>query len=88
MVVSLGHFDIATTIMTMSSFRVAPHQGHLDHLKRIHTLFRTHEPDYSDLPECFYAWTSIYSDVWKNLQCILYWPGDTLEIDLEKEKVD
>ena len=72
-VVSLGRFDIATAVMTMSSFRVAPRRGHLDRLKRIYgylsrmkhatTRFRTHEPDYSDLPERLYDWTSIYGDV-------------------------
>ena len=59
--ISLGRFDIATAVMTMSGFRVAPRVGHLDRLKRIcgylskmkHGFIRvrTDEPDYSDLPE-------------------------------------
>ena len=28
--ITLGRFDIATAVMTMSSFRVAPREGHLD----------------------------------------------------------
>jgi hypothetical protein len=32
--ITLGRFDIATAVMTMSGFRVAPRQGHLDRLKR------------------------------------------------------
>jgi hypothetical protein len=45
----------------MSGFRVAPHQGHLERLKKIYGYLskirhasiqiRTEEPDYSDLPE-------------------------------------
>ena len=71
--VSLGRFDIATAVMTMSSFRVAPRRGHLDPLKHTYgylsrmkhatTRFRTHEPDYSDLPVRLHDWTSIYGDV-------------------------
>ena len=34
-VFSLGRFDIACAVMTMSSFRAAPCRGHLEHLKRI-----------------------------------------------------
>jgi Reverse transcriptase (RNA-dependent DNA polymerase) len=33
--VQLGRFDIATAIMTMSSFRAAPREGHLERVKRI-----------------------------------------------------
>ena len=32
--ISIGHFDIATSIMSLSSFRVAPCVGHLEHCKR------------------------------------------------------
>jgi len=35
-VVSLGRFDIATAVMTMSRFRVEPREGHLNRLKRIY----------------------------------------------------
>ena len=34
--ISLGRFDIATAIMTMSSFRASPREGHLERLKRIY----------------------------------------------------
>jgi hypothetical protein len=34
--VSLGRFEIQTTTMTMSHFRVAPRKGHLVRLKRIY----------------------------------------------------
>src|SRR5688500_8707218 len=33
--ISLGHFNIATVVMSMSSFWVAPRQGHLNHLQHI-----------------------------------------------------
>ena len=60
--------------MTMSSFRVAPRQGHLERLKRICGYlskfrmacirFRTEEPDYSDLPAKEYDWTrTVYGRV-------------------------
>ena len=34
--VSLGRLDITTAVMTMSSFRVEPREGHMDRLKRIY----------------------------------------------------
>jgi hypothetical protein len=72
--ITLGRFDIATAVMTMSGYRVAPRQGHLDRLKRIcgyllkmkHGFIRvrTEEPDYSDIPETEYDWArSVYGDV-------------------------
>ena len=72
--ISLGRFDIATAVMTLSSFRVAPRVGHLDRLKRIcgylckfrHACIRirTEEPDYSDLPKKEYDWArSVYGSV-------------------------
>jgi hypothetical protein len=58
--ISLGHFDIATAVMSLSTFWALPCRGHLERAKQIcsylywmrHTTirFRTHEPDYSDLP--------------------------------------
>ena len=42
--VTLGRFDIAVAVMTMSSFRVAPREGHLDRLKQIYVYLRKH-PD-------------------------------------------
>ena len=59
--------------MSMSSFRSAPRVGHLNHLKHIcgylvkmqdlKIRFRTHEPDYSDVPESIQDWHSVYGDV-------------------------
>ena len=34
-VIQLGRFDIAVHVMSLSSFRAAPRQGHLDWMKRI-----------------------------------------------------
>ena len=73
-IVTIGRFDIATAVMTMSGFRVAPRQGHLDRLKRMYGYlakmkfgtirFRTEEPDYSDLADREYDWEkSIYGNV-------------------------
>ena len=71
--ISLGRLDIATAVMTMSSFCAAPHCGHLKHVHRIigylskmkHATikFRTHEPDYSDLESKDYDWFHVYGDV-------------------------
>ena len=71
--ISLGRFDIATAVMFMSSFRVLPCQGHLKRLQQIcgylvkmkhATLrFRTHKPDYSDLPDKVHDWSSVYGEV-------------------------
>ena len=66
--VSLERMDIATAVMTVSSFRSAPRIGHLERVKRIcgylHKMsdgcirFRIGTPDYSDavIPE--YDWSS------------------------------
>ena len=72
--VSLGRMDIATSVMTMSSFRAAPRVGHLERLKRIYGYVskmrhgalrvRTDLPDYSDLPIPIYEWEySVYGEV-------------------------
>ena len=52
--------------MTLSRFRAAPRQGHLDRVKRIcgylskmrngTIRIRTDEPDYSDIPKKEYDW--------------------------------
>ena len=65
-VVTLGRFDVATAVMTMSRFRMEPRTGHL---KRLHQIYgylrrfrdgairvRTHEPDYSSLEDQTYDW--------------------------------
>jgi hypothetical protein len=67
-VISLGRFDIHTAVMTMSQFRIAPRHGHLLRLQRIYGYLRrfrggairvrTEEPDYSDLPDIEYDWSS------------------------------
>ena len=72
--VSIGRIDITTAVMTMSSFRVAPREGHLDRCKRIYGYlskmrhgcirFRTDEPDYSAIPDIEYDWAhSVYGEV-------------------------
>jgi hypothetical protein len=72
--ISIGRFDVATAVMTMSGFRVAPRQGHLDRVKRIYGYLskmrhaviriRTEEPDYSDLPDMKYDWSrSVYGEL-------------------------
>ena len=71
-VVQIGRFDITTAVMTLSSFRANPRQGHLDRVKRIYGYLykmrnatiriRTEEPDYSELPEKIYDWEqSVYA---------------------------
>jgi len=64
--VSLGRIDITIAIMTMSGFRVAPRQGHLECMQRIISYlvktkhaaicFRTEEPDFSALPDQQFDW--------------------------------
>ena len=72
--VTLGRFDIHAQVATMSRFRAAPRQGHMDRLKRIYSYairtkdyairFRTEKPDYSFLPDQDFDWTySVYGDV-------------------------
>ena len=65
-VISLGRFDVATSIMTLSSFRAAPRQGHMDRLKRMYGYiarmkhgairFRTGIPDYTAIPIPEHSW--------------------------------
>ena len=70
--ISLGHFDIAIHVMSLSRFRAQPRKGHLDRAKRIvgyllflpdgAIRFRTGEPDFSSLNDQEYDWTrSVYS---------------------------
>ena len=76
--VTLGRFDIHAQVATMSRFRAAPRQGHMDRLKRIYSYairtkdyairFRTEKPDYSFLPDQDFDWTySVYGDVHESL---------------------
>ena len=72
--ITLGRFDIATAVMTMSGFRVGPTEGHLERVRRICGYLSTmnpgflrictDEPDYSDLPDKRYKWErSVYGEV-------------------------
>ena len=57
-VVSIGRFDVAVHLMTLSSFRAQPRRGHLDRIKRVYAYlikmkhavirYRTDLPDVSD----------------------------------------
>ncbi len=65
--VSLARFDIACAVCTLSAFRVAPRQGHLDRAKRVvgclvamkhgKLRHRTGRPDFSGLEENGCEWT-------------------------------
>ena len=70
--ISLGRFDIAVHVMSLSRFRAQPRKGHLDRAKRIvgyllflpdgAIIFRTGEPDFSSLKDQEYDWNrSVYS---------------------------
>ena len=72
-VISLTRFDIAVHVMTLSSFRVQPRQGHLDRIKRVYGYlskmkhgtirFRTEMPDTSDFDFLVQDWSnSPYAD--------------------------
>ena len=69
---------MATAVMTMSGYRVAPRIGHMDRVKRICSYLakfkhaalrvRTEEPDYSDLPDQDYDWmNTVYGKVTEQL---------------------
>ena len=71
---TLAIFYIHAQVATMSRFRAAPRQGHMDRLKRIYSYairtkeyairFRTEQPDYSFLPDQDFDWTySVYGNV-------------------------
>jgi len=70
--VTLGRLDIATAVMTMSTFRAAPRKGHLDRAKRIcGYLLKMQDacirfcgglPNYSDMTAPVFDWAeSVYS---------------------------
>ena len=72
--ISLGHFDIASAVMTMTRFRANPRVGHLERLKHIYGYIRklpngcihvrTATYDYSDIPKQEYDWEqSVYGPV-------------------------
>jgi hypothetical protein len=64
--VSLGRFDIQTATMTMSRFRLAPRQGHLDRLKQMYGYLKKFSsadiqvqvllPDLESLPYQDFDW--------------------------------
>ena len=65
-VVSLGRLDIATAVMTLSSFQAAPREGHLSRIRRVFDYlakmkhatirFRTGIPDYLAVPIVEHEW--------------------------------
>ena len=65
-VIQIGRWDVSTAVMTLSRFRVAPRQGHMERVKRIHGYLMkfkhgviridTSEPDHSGIPETVYDW--------------------------------
>ena len=73
-IVSIGRLDIATAVMSMGSFRVAPREGHLRRLQRIYGYlarmkhatirYRTGIPDYSQIEFQTFDWErSVYGGV-------------------------
>ena len=76
--VTLCRFDLHAQVATISRFRAAPRQGHIDRLNRIYAYanrtkdyvvrFGTDQPDYSFLPKQDFDWTySVYGHVYKIL---------------------
>jgi hypothetical protein len=72
--VLIGRLDIATVVMSLSSFRAMPRRGHLERAKQIYGYLRkmkearirvlTNELDYSDYQDPEYDWSlSVYGDV-------------------------
>jgi hypothetical protein len=72
-VISIGRFDVMTAVVTLSGFRAAPREGHMERAKRMYGYLakmkhaciriRTDEPDYSDLPTIEHDWSkSVYGE--------------------------
>ena len=72
--ISIGRLDINTAVMSLSSFRAMPRQGHMDRVKRMYGYLskmkdamiriRTEEPDLSELPIQSFDWEkSVYGNV-------------------------
>ena len=65
-VIQIGRFDITTHVATLSRFRAAPREGHMERVKRVYgyiskmrnSVIRvlTEEPDFSMYPEKMYDW--------------------------------
>ena len=71
---SLGRLDVTTAVMTISSFRVEPREGHMNRLRRVYGYLlkfkcaairiRPEKPDMSDIPESIHEWEeSVYGKV-------------------------
>ena len=71
-IVSLGRFDIAVHVMSLSSFRAMPRKGHLERVKRVYGYicklkgatirYRTDMPDLCDMDFVDQDWThTVYS---------------------------
>ncbi|KAG7338517.1 reverse transcriptase RNA-dependent DNA polymerase [Nitzschia inconspicua] len=66
-IITIGRFDVFSAVTTMSSFRAAPREGHLERVKRIYSYLhkmsdgkirvRVEEPDYSGLPNFEFDWS-------------------------------
>jgi len=76
--VFLAQFNIATAVMTLSSFRSAQRKGHLERAQRVCSYlyrmkygmirFGTFQPDFSDLPDFqFDSEESVYGDVHEDI---------------------
>jgi hypothetical protein len=72
--VLIGRLDVATAVMSLSSFHTMPRRGHLERSKQIYGYLRkmkearirvlTNESDYSDYQDREYNWSSsVYGDV-------------------------
>jgi hypothetical protein len=72
--VLIGRLDIATAVMSLSSFCAMPRRGHLERAKQIYGYLckmkeakirvLTNKPDYSDYQDLEYNWSSsVYGDV-------------------------
>ena len=72
--VALGRFDIFSAVTTMSRFRSAPREGHLERMKRMFGYIletkhagirvRTEIPDFSAYPDQVFDWSySVYGDI-------------------------
>ena len=71
--VTLGRYDILEQVMSMSRFRLAPKNGHLERMKWLYGYlanqtfairYRAEEPDYCHLTKQEYEWTrTVYGNV-------------------------
>ena len=77
--ITIGRLDIATAVMTLSKFRIAPRKGHLDRVKRIFSYisrfkegtvrYRTELPDLSSVKHVEYDWEkTVYGNVTEQIE--------------------